>query len=321
VKKPTTKLMARKDRRVPLVVAYGMGVDSTAMLVGMRRRGIRPDLILFADTGGEKPETYDYLPVIQRWLRKVGFPPVQIVRYVPKWTKRGHYTTLEENCLVNETLPSLAFGRKACSLKWKRAPQDKFVRQWEPAQETWAQGKKVVKAIGYDAGPADMKRGHKLKDDEEYVYWYPLREWGITREKAEAVIRSAGLPVPVKSACFYCPASKPHEIAALCKEHPDLATRIKKMEKVAGPRLRVIEGLWRKATKARPGDMSTYIDECRKGKRSTKNRPIAAEITRKKKAKPVRLRAPAKPRKRERAGEHEVLTADDLVAEALRKLR
>ena len=42
----------------PLVVAYGLGVDSTAMLVEFAHRGIRPDLILFADTGGEKPETY-----------------------------------------------------------------------------------------------------------------------------------------------------------------------------------------------------------------------------------------------------------------------
>ena len=302
--------MARPNRRIPLVVAYGMGVDSTAMLVGMHKRGIRPDLILFADTGGEKPETYDYLPVIQRWLRKVGFPPVQIVRYVPRWTKHGHYTTLEQNCLVNKTLPSLAFGYKSCSLKWKRAPQDKFVKTWQPAQETWARGKKVVKAIGYDAGPKDMKRGWKLKDDEHYDYWYPLREWGITRETAIATIKAAGLPVPVKSACFYCPASKPHEIAAICAEHPKLATRIKRMEKVAKPHLKVV--------------------------RSTKNRVIIAEeITKKKpqraRVKGPRVRAPKirvedeefllEEEEPKRRGKHQVITADDLVARALAKLR
>lgn len=32
----------------PLVVSYGMGVDSTAMLVGLHQRGIRPDIIMFA---------------------------------------------------------------------------------------------------------------------------------------------------------------------------------------------------------------------------------------------------------------------------------
>jgi predicted DNA-binding WGR domain protein len=56
----------------PLVVAYGLGVNSTAMLVEFARRGIRPDLILFADTGGEKPETYQYLDVIRPFLARVG---------------------------------------------------------------------------------------------------------------------------------------------------------------------------------------------------------------------------------------------------------
>ena len=46
------------DPTWPLVVAYGLGVNSTALLVEFVKRDIRPDLILFADTGGEKPETY-----------------------------------------------------------------------------------------------------------------------------------------------------------------------------------------------------------------------------------------------------------------------
>ncbi len=52
----------------PIIVAYGAGVDSTAMLIGLRDRGIRPDLILFADTGSEKPETTAYLTIIGAWL-------------------------------------------------------------------------------------------------------------------------------------------------------------------------------------------------------------------------------------------------------------
>jgi len=39
-----------------MVVSYGGGVNSTAVLVGMVERGIRPDAILFADTGGEHPQ-------------------------------------------------------------------------------------------------------------------------------------------------------------------------------------------------------------------------------------------------------------------------
>src|SRR5437763_4685357 len=94
----------------PLVVAYGLGVDSTAMLIEFAKRGIRPDLILFADTGGEKPETYAYLKVIRPFLARAGFPDVTVVRYRPK---RAAYATLEDQCLHTRTLPSLAYGGKS----------------------------------------------------------------------------------------------------------------------------------------------------------------------------------------------------------------
>src|SRR5947208_1113570 len=102
------------------------------MLVEFAQRGIRPDLILFADTGGEKPETYRYLDVIRPFLFEVGFPDVIVVRYRPKWAV---YHTLEEQCLHTGTLPSLAYGGKSCSIKYKRGPQDLFVQSWPPAQE------------------------------------------------------------------------------------------------------------------------------------------------------------------------------------------
>lgn len=61
----------------PLVVCYGMGRDSTAMLVGFKQRKIRPDLILFADVGAEREGTYAYLPVINQFEILFGSnPPV-----------------------------------------------------------------------------------------------------------------------------------------------------------------------------------------------------------------------------------------------------
>src|SRR5947209_17630236 len=114
----------------PLAVAYGLGVDSTAMLIEFARRGIRPDLILFADTGGEKPETYQYLGVIRPFLAAAGFPDVITVCYHPV---RAAYHTLEAQCLHTGTLPSLAYGGRACSMKYKREPQDRYVRGWQPA--------------------------------------------------------------------------------------------------------------------------------------------------------------------------------------------
>lgn len=209
-----------------LAVAYGAGVDSTAMLVGMHARGIRPDVILFADVGAEKPGTYSYLPTMQAWCARVGFPQITVVRYEPV---RATYRNLEEKCAVNETLPSLAFGFKSCSIVFKREPQDKWMRKHPLAQATWARGERVVKAIGYDASPADARRS-KIADDREYHYWYPLREWGWERAECIRQIEAAGLPVPVKSACWFCPASKRHEVEWLAEHHPELLVRGVAME-------------------------------------------------------------------------------------------
>lgn len=249
----------------PFVVAYGMGVDSTAKLIGLKRLGIRPDLILFADTGGEKDETYAYLPVMNQYLRLWGFPLVTVVRYVPKDFKNWPpYYTLEQNCLTNGTLPSLAFGFKSCSLKWKAAPQHEFMKGWEPAQRIWAEGRRVLKSIGYDAGPKDIRRRNHAgsENDPLYEFWYPLIEWGWDRERCIDEIKREGLPVPQKSSCFFCPAMKPAEVRAL---PADRLQRIVILEARAAPRLVAIDGLWRKPVKGvrgaekKPGSMTEFI--------------------------------------------------------------
>src|SRR5262245_8737979 len=77
------------------------------------------------------------------------------------------YHTLEENYLTNGTLPSFAFGFKSCSLKWKAAPQDNFVKNWQQAIACWRDGQRVVKAIGFDAGPADLRRRNHAGNDND----------------------------------------------------------------------------------------------------------------------------------------------------------
>jgi hypothetical protein len=239
-------------------VAYGLGVDSTAMLVEFALRGIRPDLILFADTGGEKPETYAYLPVMQEYLVGVGFPAVITVRYEPT---RAAYRTLEEQCLHTGTLPSLAYGGKSCSLKYKRSPQDKYILAAYPPAQILGQNQRIVRVIGFDAGEerrtyahaakaVDLEPGERLSreqwlDQHYFTYWYPLLEWGYDRQRCKRVIAHAGLPIPIKSACFFCPASKKHEILWLEEHHPELLERALCSERNARPGLTSVKGLGR----------------------------------------------------------------------------
>lgn len=225
----------------PLIIGFGGGVNSTAMLVGLAERRIRPDVVMFADTGSEKPETYEYLEVIAGYLSRVGFPPLVRVKNA---SPIAGYESLEDECLKTEQIPSKAFGRSGCSFKWKIAPQERYTASVPGVAELWARGGRVVKALGYDAGET---RRSSLDHDDRYEYWYPLREWGWDRALCEAAILRAGLSIPAKSACFFCPSSKTREVIALGKSHPELLGRALEMErraKAAG-KLLFIRGLGR----------------------------------------------------------------------------
>lgn len=226
------------------IVGYGGGTNSTALLIGMHQRGIPVDLILFSDTGGEQPHTYDYLPVMDKWLKAHGMPGITVVRYTDQ---NGNRLTLEDECLRSGTLPAIAYGYKKCSLKHKVGPQDKFCNHYPPCQEVWARGEKVVKFIGYDAGE-ERRRDHAFVydiQDKKYKKQYPLIDWGWYREDCIAAILQEGLPLPGKSSCFFCPSMKKNEIRTLYHQHRDLFDRALVMEDQAQPNLISVKGLGR----------------------------------------------------------------------------
>ncbi len=232
--------------RAPVIVSFGGGVDSTALLVEMVRLGDPIDRVLFADTGGEKPETYKHVAFMSEWLVARDAPPVETVRYRPV---RAPYDTLEGNCLSNQTLPSLSFGSRGCSAKFKHEVMDKHVdgvrrgpNKAPPLPEVAAARAadvKPVRVIGYDAGEVakgrgkDKRHGSLIASDGRYAYRYPLVEWGWNRTRCIEAIVDAEIPVPLKSACFFCPASKPWELYWLAGAHPDLFLRAIEIEEVA----------------------------------------------------------------------------------------
>lgn len=218
---------------LPVVVSYGGGLNSSAMLCGLiERRQRTPAAILFADTGAETPATYRWIERFSEWLTERGFPAVTTVRKVFK-----DYSTLEANCLHNKTLPSLAFGWRSCSQKWKARPQDEWIR---------AQGwDRVEKHIGYDA--AEEHRVRSWVAEDKHLIRFPLIEWGWGRQECRSAIQRHGLTPPPKSSCFFCPALKVAEVLALKRCYPDLWERAVRMERVAreGGNLHTVKGLGR----------------------------------------------------------------------------
>lgn len=247
----------------PLIVAYGAGRDSTAMLIEMWKRKWRPDAILFANVGSEKRATYEFIPVFNRWLIERDFPPITVVQYQPV---RAPYRTLEGNMIMNATLPGAAFNQHTCALKMKIQPQNKWTRKWLKARVAWGLGMKVVKLIGFECSEvyrlkrADARahQGKGSKDAQKYEYRMPLMDWGYDLNKCMEIIDDEGLPMPPKSACYFCPFQKTYEVDDAT---PEDRARTILMELVAEPYNNKNRGLWRKTRKSdgRPGSVTEYI--------------------------------------------------------------
>lgn len=225
-------------------LCYGAGVDSTAMMVALKLAGIRPDCITFADTGGEKKVTHAHLAKMQALMKIWGWPEISVVK--KSTLESTDYDDLYGECIHNTTLPALAFGRKSCSIKYKGLVQDGFLMgvkrgpNKRDAHPIWIQarktGEKIIKLIGYDCGKADLRRSRKvLNDDKFFELVYPLQIIGWSRpECVKAIIDELGEAyVPVKSACFFCPASKEWELYWLAANEPELLEKALFLERNA----------------------------------------------------------------------------------------
>lgn len=188
-----------------IIVSYGGGTDSVAMLVNMQLLGIIPDEIIFADTGSEQPHTYEHIEIMKKWLLSVGFPTITTVRYS---TKDGELLTLEQDIINNKTIPSIAFGWKTCSHKFKITPFNKFVKSKYPNE-------KIQVWVGFEYGE---ERRIKPNTEDNFENYYPLIEWKLNREECIKLILNSGLHQPKKSSCFFCPNMRENEILQLSDE-------------------------------------------------------------------------------------------------------
>jgi len=266
------------DPNSPIVVSYGGGTNSTALLIAMVLKGIKPDLILFADTGGELPETYEWVNTFSNWLHNQGFPSVTVVKrgkveavrerkaLVVKWdviTKsfdwfllslylgilsNGNqffeYSNLYEKCITLKALPSRVFNKGECSINYKIKPQQSYL---EGFYSDIIGGTKIRMFIGFHS--EEIGRLINKKEDpfetEFYRKEYPLIEWGLNQKNCISLIESIGLGVPPKSSCFFCPNRKPSEVLFLKEKYPELYDAACFMEENFADRAKEIVGLGR----------------------------------------------------------------------------
>lgn len=190
-------------------ISWGAGVNSTA-IIALHRLGIlegQPEIV-FADTGAELPETYQYITEISEILREDGW---EITTLHPLWLpwlyrKRSVGRELYDFLWDTKTIPLAKW--RICTGEYKIKPLRRY-----------GQGRK--KMLGICAN--ELKR---MRDDPGAVY--PLRDY--TRDDCINLIGAAGLPRPHKTGCYFCPFQPKAQWLALFDLHPELWNKVIELE-------------------------------------------------------------------------------------------
>ena len=203
----------------PVCLSYGMGVDSTALLLRwLAEPQTRPCdladlLIVTAQTGDEWPITGELVSrQLLPLMREHGLRWAQVARGGPRQahgvkvlsdTRQpdtvhlpGAYR-LSQEMLTAGTVPQ-ASGARKCSAKAKGWPLDQFI-----AAQT--AGEPYLHVVGFEASETGRALRGAAHNTDLRTGVYPLIDWGWDRAACEAYIeRQLGVRW-VKSACTYCP--------------------------------------------------------------------------------------------------------------------
>jgi len=196
------------------MISFGGGVNTIAMTIILCEEGWRGPIV-FADTMAEKPETYCYMDYFERDFLKPR--NLEITRLLPgsEYHDHGTQEALESYCLRIKIIPLLTV--RWCSIRWKRRPILAYREKHGIVRDL----------LGISAD----EPGRVRYNDESKVY--PLVERGINRDECRRIIRHAGLEIPPRSSCFFCPGQTIGEWRELYYNHPDLYERACMMEDTA----------------------------------------------------------------------------------------
>ncbi len=189
------------------VLSFGGGVNSVALMIILAREGLPFDEAVFADTGGEVPETYEYLEIAKGYLAEREVPLTVV-------SKRGR--TLYDTAWDRQVFPSAI---------WRWSTRDFKVTPIQRHYRTLNVHINQYLAIAWD----EVQR---MKDSRvDYVTnLYPLIDRRLTRADCVDIIQGAGLPIPQRSSCFFCPFNSVDRWRWLHETHPDLFDKAMALE-------------------------------------------------------------------------------------------
>lgn len=207
------------------VISYGGGVQSTAMIV-LAVQGQIPnvDAALFSNVGddSEHPETNRYVrEVMIPWAAERGFPVHELHRTLRDGTTQTLWQRMMDyqGDKLREPIPVYGWSGAPMSRSCTADHKIKVLGKWLKAQVPKTEWPIEV-CIGISVD--EIERAGRGKNEPWEERKYPLLDLGLRRSDCAAVIRDAGLPVPPKSSCFFCPFHSMQVWGELRRDHPEL---------------------------------------------------------------------------------------------------
>lgn len=223
------------------VLSYGGGLDSFGMLVDSIIRGELPDVCVFcdvADSDGKDPGEW---PATYKHIREVVIPLCKTVGVPFEWLDTKRYPVRDAPSLFrwmyDRVQIPVAGPDRICTTVAKVERFERWVTDTygDRPVEVW---------IGFDANEGDRAAfdpnagaSKKKLTACNRINRYPLIERQLCRCRLDALIRKAGLPVPNKSACVFCPYNRLGDWQQLARDLPHQFAQIVDMEarKMAKP--------------------------------------------------------------------------------------
>lgn len=206
-------------------ISYGGGVQSTAMIVlAVQGKIENVTAALYSNVGddSEHPATNAYVRnVIMPWAGKRGLPVLELKRTL----KSGETQTLWQRIMdydgdkLREPIPVFGYSgapmSRSCTADHKIKVLGKYIKT-QTTKKDWP----VDTLIGISVD--EIERAGRGKNEPWEKRCYPLLDLGLRRSDCENVIRDAGLPVPPKSSCFFCPFHSMLHWSELRRDDPEL---------------------------------------------------------------------------------------------------
>ncbi len=182
-------------------LSYGAGVNSTAMLLILTDEGQEFESI-YVDHGCDWPETREYMQMIAEKYPVTILTP-QVEGYNNIYEYADHY----------KMIPSRI--KRWCTDKFKVRVINQYVE------------KPCFSLIGFSVDEAHRA---KMQYEDGIENRFPLIEREIDRKECIDIIKKHGLPVPIKSGCWFCPYQRIEQWKKLRRIHPDLYCKAKRLE-------------------------------------------------------------------------------------------